>query len=99
MRKNLPAVRIDDNPALPGYNNAYMIEQVLKRCGDDLTRENLLKQATSLKDEKPPLYLGGIKVHNSASDFRPVHILQLSRFDGKHWAAIGDLTDLDDPAT
>jgi ABC-type branched-subunit amino acid transport system substrate-binding protein len=99
LRKYLPAIRIDDNTALPGYNNAYMIEQVLKRCGDDLTRENLLKQATSLKDEKPPLYLGGIKVHNSATDYRAVHNLQLSRFDGKQWAAIGDLTDLDDPAT
>jgi hypothetical protein len=66
--------------------------------GDDLTRENLLGHATSLKNEKPPLYLDGIKVHNSSIDYRSVHNLQLSRFDGKRWAAIGKMTDLDDPA-
>jgi hypothetical protein len=96
----LPAIHIDDNTAIPGYNKAYMIEQVIKRCGDDLTRENLLKHATSLKDEKPPLYLGGIKVFNSPTDYyRAVHNLQLSRFDGRRWVAMGDMTDLDDPAT
>lgn len=98
LKKYLPSVSIDDNTAIPGYNNAYMIEQVLKRCGDDLTRENLLKHATSLQGEKPPLYLEGIKVHNSGTDYRAVHNLQLSRFDGKRWAAIGELTDLDNPA-
>jgi ABC-type branched-subunit amino acid transport system substrate-binding protein len=97
LKKYLPSISIDDNTAIPGYNNAYMIEQVLKRCGDDLSRENLLRQATSLKSEKPPLYLRGIKVHNSSTDYRAVHNLQLSRFDGKRWAAIGEMTDLDDP--
>jgi branched-chain amino acid transport system substrate-binding protein len=99
LKKYLPAVSIDDNTATPGYNNAYMMEQVLKRCGDDLTRENLLKQATSLKDEKPPLYLDGIKVYNSAADYHAVHNLQLSRFDGARWVAMGEMSDLDDTAT
>ena len=99
LKKYLPAIHIDDNTAIPGYNNAWMIEQVLKRCGDDLTRANLLKQATSLKDEKPPLYLDGIKVYNSPTDYRAVHNLQLSRFDGKRWVAMGEMTDLDDIAT
>jgi branched-chain amino acid transport system substrate-binding protein len=99
LKKYLPAIHIDDNTAIPGYNNAWMIEQVLKRCGEDLTRDNLLKHATSLKDEKPPLYLDGIEVHNSPTDYRSVHNLQLSRFDGKRWAAMGGMTDLDDIAT
>jgi branched-chain amino acid transport system substrate-binding protein len=99
LKKYLPSIHLDDNTAIPGYNNAYMIEQVLKRCGDDLTRENLLKHAISLKDEKPPLYLDGIKVYNSSTDYRAVHNLQLSRFDGKTWVATGDMTDLDDSAT
>jgi branched-chain amino acid transport system substrate-binding protein len=98
LKKYLPSIHIDDNTAIPGYNNAYMIEQVLKRCGDELTRENVLKVATSLKGERPPLYLDGIKVHNSPTDYRAVHNLQLSRFDGKRWVAIGKMTDLDDPA-
>ena len=48
---------------------------------------------------KPPLCLVGIKVYDSSTDYRAVHNLQLSRFDGMRWAAIGDMTDLDDPAT
>jgi ABC-type branched-subunit amino acid transport system substrate-binding protein len=95
MKKYMPSVGIDDNTATPGYNNAYMIEQVLKRCGNDLTRENLLKHATSLKDEQPPLFLDGIKVDNSATDYRAIHNLQISRFDGANWMPVGDMTDLD----
>jgi branched-chain amino acid transport system substrate-binding protein len=48
---------------------------------------------------KPPLYPAGIKVYNSSTDYRAVHNLQLSRFDGMRRAAIGDMADLDDPAT
>lgn len=99
LKMYLPAIHIDDNTAIPGYDNAYMIEQVLRRCGEDLTRENLLRHAISLKDEKPPLYLEGIKVYNSSTDYRAIHNLQLSRFEGKRSDAIGDMTDLDDSAT
>ncbi len=94
MKKYMPSVGIDDNTATPGYNNAYMIEQVLKRCGNDLTRENLLKQATSLKGELPPLFLDGIKVENSPTDYRAIHNLQISRFDGGNWIPVGDMIDL-----
>ncbi|WP_454621226.1 ABC transporter substrate-binding protein [Bradyrhizobium cenepequi] len=94
MKKYMPSVGIDDNTATPGYNNAYMIEQVLKRCGNDLTRENLLKQATSLKGEQPPLFLDGIKVENSPTDYRAIHNLQISRFDGENWTPVGDMIDL-----
>jgi branched-chain amino acid transport system substrate-binding protein len=94
MKKYMPSVGIDDNTATPGYNNAYMIEQVLKRCGNELTRENLLKQATSLKDEQPPLFLDGIKVANSSTDYRAIHNLQITRFDGTNWVAVGAMVDL-----
>lgn len=91
----MPSVSIDDNTVTPGFNNACMIEQVLRRCGGELTRENLLKQATSLKYEHPPLYLDGVKVHNSSSDYRAVHDLQITRFDGTNWGSVGDMVDLD----
>ncbi|TAI66837.1 branched-chain amino acid ABC transporter substrate-binding protein [Bradyrhizobium sp. Leo170] len=94
MKRYMPSVGIDDNTATPGYNNAYMIEQVLKRCGNDLTRENLLKQATSLRGELPPLFLDGIKVENSPTDYRAIHNLQISRFDGENWIPVGDMIDL-----
>lgn len=95
MKKYMPSVAIDDNTVTPGYNNAYMIEQVLRRCGNDLTRENLLKQATSLKNEQPPLFLEGIRVSNSPTDYRAIHNLQLTRFDGANWVAVGAMVDLD----
>lgn len=95
MKKYMPGVSIEDNTVTPGYNNAYMIEQVLRRCGNELTRENLLKQATSLRDVQPPLFLDGIKVSNSATDYRAIHNLQITRFDGANWVPIGDMVDLD----
>jgi ABC-type branched-subunit amino acid transport system substrate-binding protein len=95
MKKYMPSVGIDDNTVTPGYNNAYMIEQVLRRCGNDLTRENLLKQATSLRDVQPPLFLDGIKVSNSPTDYRAIHNLQITRFDGANWVPVGTLVDLD----
>jgi branched-chain amino acid transport system substrate-binding protein len=99
MKKYMPSVSSDDNTVTPGYNNAYMIEQVLRRCGNDLTRENLLKQATSLKNETPPLFLDRIKVSNSPTDYRAIHNLQLTKFDGVNWVPVGDLVDLDGTAS
>jgi hypothetical protein len=72
-----------------------MIEQVLKRCGNEFTRENLLKQATSLKDVRAPLFLDGIKVGNSPTDYRAIPNLQITCFDGANRAPIGGMVDLD----
>ncbi|MBR0899028.1 ABC transporter substrate-binding protein [Bradyrhizobium tropiciagri] len=99
MKKYMPTVSVDDSTVTPGFNNAYMIEQVLRRCGTELTRENLLKQATSLKDERPPLFLDGVKVHNTSSDYRAVHNLRITRFDGANWNPVGDMVDLDEKAS
>jgi ABC-type branched-subunit amino acid transport system substrate-binding protein len=73
------------------YTIAQAMVEVLKRCGDDLTRENVMRQATSLRDLELPLLLPGIKVNTSASKYRPVDQLQLLRFDGKRWVPIGEV--------
>lgn len=99
MKQYMPTVTLDDTTATPGYNNAYMIEQVLRRCGNDLTRENLLKQATSLRDEQPPLFLDGIKVGNSSTDYRAIHNIQITKFDGANWMPHGDKIDLNNIAS
>ncbi|UYO51510.1 ABC transporter substrate-binding protein [Rhodopseudomonas palustris] len=99
MKQYMPTVTLDDTTATPGYNNAYMIEQVLRRCGNDLTRENLLKQATSLRDEQPPLFLDGIKVGNSSTDYRAIHNIQITKFDGATWMPHGDKIDLNNIAS
>jgi branched-chain amino acid transport system substrate-binding protein len=96
LKTYLPSLSLENTTAIPGYNNAFMIEHVLKLCGDDLTRENLLKQATSLRDVVPPLFVDGIKVSNSSTDYRAIHNLQLSRFDGRLWVPLAEPVSIDD---
>jgi branched-chain amino acid transport system substrate-binding protein len=69
--------------------------QVLKACGDDLTRENVMKQAASLKDFEPLGLLPGIKVNTSPTDFAPISQLQLIRFKGETWERFGDVLSSD----
>jgi branched-chain amino acid transport system substrate-binding protein len=95
LAKYLPQVNLDDATAVPGYNNAAAIAHVLKKCGDDLTRENLLKQATTLKDFIPPLVLQGVRVFNSPKDYNAFHDMQLAQFDGTQWNGLGDVITLD----
>jgi len=77
-----------DAIGVSGYVNGQMAEYVLKAAGNELTRENLLKKATTLKDVTLSLLLPGIKLSNTPQDYRAYHGFQLSRFDGKGWAAV-----------
>jgi branched-chain amino acid transport system substrate-binding protein len=95
----LSNISLENTTAVPGYNNAFMIEQVLRLCGDELTRENLLRQATTLRNIFPPLFVDGIKVHNSPTDYRAIHNLELARFDGRTWVSIAEPVSLDDLTT
>jgi branched-chain amino acid transport system substrate-binding protein len=74
-----------------GYNYAAAMVQVLKQAGNDLSRENIMRQATNLRDLELPMLLPGIKVNTSPTDYYPVQNLQLMRFDGKRWVRFGDL--------
>ena len=65
--------------------------QVLKQCGDDLTRENVMKQAASIKDFELRRLLPGIKVNTSPTDFSPIEQLQLQQFDGESWELFGEI--------
>ena len=73
------------------YAAAQTLVRVLKQCGDDLTRENVIKQAANLKNFDLPLLLPGIRINTSATDYRVIRQVQLQRFDGKQWARFGDL--------
>jgi len=77
------------------YGVAQTMVQVLKQCGDNLTRENVMKQAASLKDFSPDTLLPGIKVNTSATDFAPVKQLQMMRFKGERWQLFGDVLSSD----
>jgi branched-chain amino acid transport system substrate-binding protein len=74
-----------------GYNEAATVVQVLKQCGDDLTRENVMKQAANLRDFAPPMLLPGIKINTSPTDFYPIKQEQLERFNGKSWELFGNV--------
>jgi branched-chain amino acid transport system substrate-binding protein len=64
---------------------------VLKQCGNNLTRENLMKQAASVQDLKLPMLLPGITVSTSADDFAPIKQMQLEKFDGNTWQLFGEV--------
>jgi branched-chain amino acid transport system substrate-binding protein len=91
MKKYLP----DANPADSGNSYAYAVSAtmryVLTQCGDTLTRENLMKQAASMKGLEVPLLLPGIKINTSPTDYYPIQSIRLARFDGEKWALFGDV--------
>src|SRR5690242_8712362 len=74
-----------------GYNQAATMVQVLKQCGDDLTRENVMKQAANLKNYDAPMLLPGIKVNTSSTDYYPIQQEQLAKFNGKTWELFGNV--------
>jgi branched-chain amino acid transport system substrate-binding protein len=91
MSKYLPDADIRRPNFINGYNYAAALVQVLKQAGNDLSRENIMRQATNLRDLELPMLLPGIKVNTTPTDYYPVQQLQLMRFDGKRWVRFGDL--------
>jgi branched-chain amino acid transport system substrate-binding protein len=92
MQKYDPSDNPGDFVALSGYITAQGIADVLTRCGDDLTRENVMKQATSLKGVRYKMHLPGITLSNSPEDYYAYHTLRMARFEGSSWKLIGDTT-------
>jgi len=91
MAKDFPEGNKLDQGTVVGYGVAQTLVQVLKQCGDNLTRENVMKQAASLKDFRTEVMLPGIKINTSATDFAPINHLQLMRFKGERWNLFGDV--------
>jgi branched-chain amino acid transport system substrate-binding protein len=93
MKKYYPEGALDDQFNAYGYNVAILMTHVLKQCGNDLSRENIMKQAASIKDLELPLLLPGIRINTSPTDFAPIEQEQLAKFDGERWVLFGDLFD------
>jgi branched-chain amino acid transport system substrate-binding protein len=91
MQKYYSAGNTADDNNVYGYTVAQTMVAVLKAAGDNLTRENLMKQAASIHDEKLPMLLPGIVVSTSATDFAPIKQMQLSKFDGTTWRLFGEV--------
>ena len=82
---------ITDSQAVIGYSYAQTMAEVLRMCGDNLTRENVMKQAASLHNLQLPMLLPGITLNTSADDFDPIKQMQLEKFDGTTWQLFGDV--------
>ncbi len=91
LDKYYPEANRADASVMYGYIVAQGLVHVLKACGDNLTRENIMKQAASIKDFEPAGLLPGVKVNTSATDFAPLSQLQLIRFKGEHWERFGEV--------
>jgi branched-chain amino acid transport system substrate-binding protein len=93
MKKYYPEGALDDQANAYGYLAAQTMAQVLKQCGNDLSRENIMKQAANLKNFELALLLPGIKINTSPTDFAPIEQEQLAKFDGERWVLFGELYD------
>jgi branched-chain amino acid transport system substrate-binding protein len=91
MQKHLPDADLHDTNYVNAYNSAMVLEHVLKACGDDLSTENILKQAYAIRDLELPMLLPGIKVNTSPTDHVPVDQMQFMRFSGRTWERFGEL--------
>jgi len=91
MKKYNTQGNLADSFNVFGYTVAQTMVQVLKQCGDDLTRASVMKQAANLKALSLPMLLPGIKINTSATDFYPIQSVQLQRFKGETWELFGDI--------
>jgi branched-chain amino acid transport system substrate-binding protein len=91
MKKYYPEGDVNDPQNEIGVSIGATFVQVLKQCGNDLTRENLLKQANSIKDLQLPLLLPGIRLNTGTEDHYPIEQLQLVKFDGRTWVRFGEV--------
>lgn len=90
-KKWAPELNPLDSFVSGGYSNAIIVADLLRRCGDLLTRENLMRQATSLRGYTTPLTLPGVTLDTSPTDYLPYQSLRLQRFDGTSFKLIGDV--------
>jgi branched-chain amino acid transport system substrate-binding protein len=91
MAKYMSPAEFNDFGAVTAFGGAAMLIPVLKQCGDDLSRENIMRQAANLKDLELPMLLPGIKVNTSPDNYYPIRQMQLASFNGESWEQFGDV--------
>jgi branched-chain amino acid transport system substrate-binding protein len=95
LGKYAPSTNPDDYSVLVAYMNVNALTTVLKKCGDRLTRENLIRQATSLHGERIAMMLPGISISTNPDDYTPFKALRIATFDGTSWTVLGDPVSAD----
>jgi branched-chain amino acid transport system substrate-binding protein len=82
-----------DSSAIYGYNAAVCLAHVLLQCGDDLSRDNILAQATHIRNLDLPMLLPGVRIDTTPTDYNPIRQMQLQTFDGTSWRLFGDVLE------
>jgi len=93
MKQYLPNADLNNSNYSAGYHYATLLMAVLRACKDDFSRENILRQAASLREVPLPLLLPGMTVSTGPDDYLPFQQLRLRRFNGKSWVGFGDILD------
>ena len=93
MKKYYPEGAVDDQANAYAYSASQTLVHVLKQAGHDLSRENIMRQAASIKDLSLPMLLPGITINTSPTDFAPIEQERLAKFDGERWVLFGDMHD------
>jgi branched-chain amino acid transport system substrate-binding protein len=91
MGKSNPGASLEDASNVFAYSVSFLMHETLKKCGDDLTRENVMRQAANHHNLKVPLLLPGVTVSTSPTDYYPIQAVQLARFKGETWELFGDV--------
>jgi branched-chain amino acid transport system substrate-binding protein len=91
MKKYYPDGSLIDNSNVYGYTVAATLHQVLKQCGDNLTRENVMRQAASMKGFTVDTLLPGVTINTGVQDYAPIQSVQLMRFNGSQWERFGEI--------
>ncbi len=99
MERYVPSVSKSNGQAVYGYLNSRLIIEVLKNCGDDFSRENIMKQARSIKGLQIPMMVPGIQINTSVSDHATIEQMRMMRFTNGHWQFFGPVRSGIDPGT
>ncbi len=90
LKKYAPSANPDDYSVLVAYMNVHAVTLALKKCGDQLTRDNLIRQATSLHGERLPMMLPGVSISAKPDDYAPFKALRMAIFNGASWTLTGE---------
>jgi len=93
MQKYLPEADLSDVNYVNAYGFSLTLMQVLKQCGDDLSRPNIMRQSANLHDLEIPILLPGIRINTSPTNYRPIRLMQLARWNGNTWERFGELIE------
>jgi len=93
MKKYFPEGSLEDPQNAVGYANAQTFVRVLKQCGDDLTRVNVMRQAANLKDFHPAMLIDGVDLSTAPKNYEPMRKLRMVRFDGERFTYFGEIID------